>query len=52
MRENDPLTIAGKQFRSRLIAGTGKYRSLDEMRDAIDASGAEIITVALSRKPV
>jgi len=49
---DEPLIIVGKQFRSRLIVGTGKYRSLDEMRDAIDASGAEIITVALSRKPV
>ena len=49
---DDPLTIAAKQFRSRLIAGTGKYRSMEEMRAAIDASGAEIITVALSRKPV
>ena len=52
MRENDPLTIAGKQFRSRLIAGTGKYRSMDEMRAAIDASGAEIITVAIRRLPL
>ncbi len=49
---DDPLTIAGKQFRSRLIAGTGKYRSLDEMRDAIDASGTEIITVAIRRLPL
>src|SRR3972149_6590479 len=50
--ENDPLTIAGKQFTSRLIAGTGKYRSMEEMRDAIDASGAEIITVAIRRLPL
>ena len=49
---HDPLTIAGKQFRSRLIAGTGKYRSMDEMRAAIDASGAEIITVAIRRLPL
>ena len=49
---DDPLTIAGKSFRSRLIAGTGKYRSLEEMRDAIDASGAEIITVAIRRLPL
>ncbi len=46
---NDPLTIAGKTFRSRLIAGTGKHRSMEEMRDAIDASGAEIVTVAIRR---
>ena len=50
-QHRDPLTIAGKRFRSRLIAGTGKYRSMEEMRDAIGASSAEIITVAL-RKPV
>src|SRR3990172_943142 len=49
---DDPLIIAGKQFRSRLIAGTGKYRSMEEMRDAIDASGAEIITVAIRRLPL
>ncbi len=48
----DPLTIAGKSFRSRLIAGTGKYRSMEEMRDAIDASGAEIVTVAIRRLPL
>src|SRR3990172_7259192 len=39
---DDPLTIAGKTFHSRLIVGTGKYRSMEEMRDAIDASGAAI----------
>src|SRR3989304_3456603 len=49
---DDPLTIAGKTFRSRLIVGTGKYRSMDEMRDAIDASGAEIVTVAIRRLPL
>src|SRR3990172_3858071 len=49
---NDPLTIAGKAFRSRLIVGTGKYRSMEEMRDAIDASGAEIVTVAIRRLPL
>jgi len=49
---NDPLVIAGKQFRSRLIAGTGKYRTMDEMRDAIDASGAEMVTVAIRRLPL
>jgi thiazole synthase len=53
MAENtDPLTIAGKTFRSRLIVGTGKYRSMEEMRDAIDASGAEIVTVAIRRLPL
>lgn len=48
----DPLEIAGKSFRSRLIAGTGKYRSMEEMAAAIDASGAEIITVAIRRLPL
>ncbi len=51
-RNNDPLIIAGKEFRSRLIVGTGKYRSVDEMRDAIDASGAEMVTVAIRRLPL
>jgi thiazole synthase len=46
---NDPLIIANKTYRSRLIVGTGKYRDLDETRAALDASGAEIVTVALRR---
>ena len=46
---NDPLIIAGREFRSRLIVGTGKYRTMEEMRDAIDASGAEMVTVAIRR---
>jgi thiazole synthase len=45
----DPLVIAGRAFRSRLLLGTGRYRSDDELRAAIEASGAEIITVALRR---
>jgi thiazole synthase len=49
MREDRPLTIAGKTFSSRLIVGTGKYRSSLEMNAAFAASGAEIITVALRR---
>jgi thiazole synthase len=49
---NDPLTIAGKPFRSRLIVGTGKYRTMEEMREAIDASGAEMVTVAIRRLPL
>jgi thiazole synthase len=48
----DPLVIAGKEFRSRLIVGTGKYRTMEEMRDAIDASGAEMVTVAIRRLPL
>ncbi|MCY4075187.1 MAG: thiazole synthase, partial [Acidobacteria bacterium] len=42
--DDDLLTIAGKTFRSRLIVGTGKYASLDVMRRAHDASGAEMVT--------
>jgi thiazole synthase len=49
---DDPLTIAGREFRSRLIVGTGKYRTMEEMRDAIDASGAEMVTVAIRRLPL
>lgn len=44
-----PLLIAGRSFRSRLFLGTGKFPSLEAMRDALDASGAEIVTVALRR---
>jgi thiazole synthase len=44
-----PLTIAGREFRSRLIVGTGKYRDNAEMVSAIDASGAEMVTVAVRR---
>jgi thiazole synthase len=49
---NDSLLIAGKEFRSRLIVGTGKYRTMEEMRHAIDASGAEMVTVAIRRLPL
>jgi len=44
-----PLTIGGRSFRSRLMVGTGKYRSNGEMARAIEASGAEIVTVAVRR---
>jgi len=46
---DDPLVIAGKRFRSRLFLGTGKYRNYDEMNAALEASGSELITVALRR---
>ena len=46
---NRPLTIAGHLFRSRLIVGTGKFSSPETMRESLDASGAEIVTVALRR---
>ena len=45
----DRLIIAGKSFESRLIVGTGKYKSVEETERAIDASGAQIVTVALRR---
>lgn len=44
-----PLTIAGKTFKSRLMTGTGKYRNLEEMQKSIEASGCEIVTVAVRR---
>src|SRR5436190_4369612 len=49
MLTGQPLTIAGRQFRSRLIVGTGKFSSPEAMRDALEASGAELVTVALRR---
>jgi thiazole synthase len=45
----DPLVVAGKAYRSRLLVGTGKYRDFAQTRAAIDASGAEIVTVAIRR---
>jgi thiazole synthase len=45
----DPLVIAGRELSSRLIAGTGKFPSFDTMRDAVLASGAQLVTVAVRR---
>jgi len=45
----DPLVIAGKSYGSRLLVGTGKYKDFAETRAAVDASGAEIVTVAIRR---
>lgn len=45
----DNLIIAGKSYSSRLLVGTGKYKDFDETRRAIEASGAEIVTVAIRR---
>ncbi len=45
----DTLTIAGREFRSRLLVGTGKYRSFSEMARCHEASGAEVVTVAVRR---
>jgi thiazole synthase len=49
MSDDAPLVLAGREFRSRLLVGTGKYRSNEEMVGAIEASGAEIVTVAVRR---
>ena len=45
----DPLVIADRAFTSRLLVGTGKYRDMEETRAAIEASGAEIVTIAVRR---
>ncbi|MGR8933043.1 MAG: sulfur carrier protein ThiS [Gammaproteobacteria bacterium] len=47
--QEDALRIAGKIYHSRLLVGTGKYKDLEETRSAIEASGAEIVTVAIRR---
>lgn len=47
--QDDYFTLAGKQYRSRLLVGSGKYKDLEETRLATEASGAEIITVAIRR---
>jgi len=49
MNQNDPLIIAGTTYHSRLLVGSGKYQDLEETRLATEASGAEIITVAIRR---
>jgi thiazole synthase len=46
---SDPLVIAGKRYASRLLVGTGKYRDFAQTRAAVEASGAEIVTVAIRR---
>ncbi|MDP2694406.1 MAG: thiazole synthase, partial [Gallionella sp.] len=46
---NDKLIISGKSYSSRLLVGTGKYKDFTETRAALDASGAEIVTVAIRR---
>jgi thiazole synthase len=48
----DQLVIAGKPYRSRLLVGTGKYKDFAETRAAIEASGAEIVTVAIRRSNI
>ncbi len=49
---NDPLIIAGVQYQSRLLTGTGKYKDLEETRLATEAAGAEIVTVAIRRSNI
>src|SRR5574343_801527 len=49
VRSDKPFILAGRTFQSRLLVGTGKYKDMDETRDAIAASGAEIVTVAVRR---
>ncbi|HSU39670.1 MAG TPA: thiazole synthase [Polyangiaceae bacterium] len=47
--QNDPLVVGTHRFRSRLFVGTGKYANVEETRAALEASGAEVVTVALRR---
>jgi len=49
---NDKFTIAGKNYSSRLLVGTGKYRDFSETKAAIESSGAEIITIAIRRSNI
>jgi thiazole synthase len=49
---SDKFTLAGREFGSRLIIGTGKYRTFNEMKAAHKASGAEMVTVAVNRVPL
>src|SRR5689334_25154290 len=46
---NDSLVVAGKSYSSRLLVGTGKYKDFAETRAAVEASGAQIVTVAIRR---
>ncbi|MFP4129879.1 MAG: thiazole synthase [Halorhodospira sp.] len=52
MADRDPLLIAGREYHSRLLVGTGKYRDMEQARTAIEASGAEIVTIALRRSNI
>ena len=49
MALRDPFVVAGREFGSRLLTGTGKYASFETMREALAASGSEIVTVAVRR---
>ncbi len=50
--EDKPLVIAGRQYQSRLLTGTGKYADLEQTRAASEAAGAEIVTVAIRRSNI
>ena len=49
MSSQDELVVAGRSYSSRLLVGTGKYKDFAETRSAIEASGAQIVTVAIRR---
>ena len=51
-QSNDPLIIAGVEYQSRLLTGTGKYKDLEETRLATEAAGAQIVTVAIRRSNI
>ncbi len=50
--QDTPLVVAGKSYQSRLLVGTGKYKDMNETREAIETSGAEIVTVAVRRSNI
>ncbi len=50
--QDTPLIVAGKSYQSRLLVGTGKYKDMNETREAIQTSGAEIVTVAVRRSNI
>ena len=52
MADRDPFIIAGREYHSRLLVGTGKYRDMEQAQTAIQASGAEIVTIALRRSNI
>ena len=49
---NDPLVIAGVEYKSRLLVGTGKYKDMEESKLATEASEAEIVTIAIRRSNI
>lgn len=49
MVQDDPFILAGRQFQSRLLVGTGRYKNMQQTREVIESSGADIVTVALRR---